>query len=157
MGFQKKSAGWKCEYGVGIQEQSPPFQTLFPFRPTVIHCVILLMTNIDCKIVVFFLIKIVFFAQSMHKACKPSLSHLSPVSHSIHSQLFTSLKINIILIFLAPVSPFFCFSIEKQNLEQTCSHFTFTPTYNIKLLRLPKALNIALCMCPKIRHYDITV
>ena len=86
MGFQKKSAGWKCEYGVGIQEQNPPFQTLFPFRPTVIYCVILLMTNIDCKIVVFFSIKIVFFAQSMHKACKPSLSHLSPVSHSIHSQ-----------------------------------------------------------------------
>ena len=86
MGFQKKSAGWKCEYGVGIQEQNPPFQTLFPFRPTVIYCVILLMTNIDCKIVVFFSIKIVFFAQSMHKACKPSLSHLSPVLHSIHSQ-----------------------------------------------------------------------
>ena len=89
MGFQKKSAGWKINVknnGVGIQGQNPPFQTLFPFRPTVIYCVILLMTNIDCKIVVFFSIKIVFFAQNMHKACKPSLSHLSPVSHSIHSQ-----------------------------------------------------------------------
>ena len=55
-------------------------------------------------------------------------------------------------MFFAPVSLFFCFSIEEQKLEETCSHFTlYTPTgtYNVKLLRLPKALNIALCMCPK--------
>ena len=120
MGFQEKSAGWKCEYGVGIQEQSPPFQTLFPFRLTVIYCVILLMTNIDCKIVVFFSIKIVFFAQSMQAISLTSLPSLAFYSFT----MFTNLKINI-LIFLAPVSPFFCFSIEKQNLEQTCSYFTF--------------------------------
>ena len=88
-GFEKamkKSAGWKCENGVGIQEQNPPFQTLFPLRPTVIYCVILLMTNIDCKIVVlFFLNKNSFLctkhAQSMQLAISltslPSLTFYS--------------------------------------------------------------------------------
>ena len=87
MGFQKKSAGWKCEYGVGIQEQSPPFQTLFPFRPTVIYCVILLMTNIDCKIVVFFsIIKIVFFAQSMQAISLTSLPSLAFYSFTMFTK-----------------------------------------------------------------------
>ena len=151
MGFEKamtKSAWWKCKNGVGIQEQNPPFQTLFPLRLTVIYCVTLLMTNIDCKIVVFFSIKIVFFAQSMHKACKPfSLTSLPSLAFYSFT-MFTNLKINI-LMFFAPVSLFFCVSIEKQKLEQTCSHFTFYALYNVKLLRLPKVLNTELRMCPK--------
>ena len=103
-----------------MQEQNPSFQTLFPLRPTVIHCVILLMTNIDCKIVVFFSIKIVFFAQSMQAISLTSLPSLAFYSFT----MFTNLKINLLMLF-APVSLFFCFSIEKQKLEQTCSHFTF--------------------------------
>ena len=103
-----------------IQEQNPPFQTLFPLRPTVIHCVILLMTNIDCKIVVIFSIKIVFFAQSMQAISLTSLPSLAFYSFT----MFTNLKINLLMLF-APVSLFFCFSIKKQKLEQTCSHFTF--------------------------------
>ena len=35
----EKSAGGKCENGVEIQEQDPPFQTLFPLKPKVIYCV----------------------------------------------------------------------------------------------------------------------
>ena len=59
-------------------------------------------------------------------------------------------------MFFAPVSLFFCFSIEKQN--KLVRILLFTPTYNVKLLRLPKALNIELCMCPKMRHFmDVTV
>ena len=81
---------------MGIQEQNPSFQTLFPLRPTVIHCVILLMTNIDCKIVVFFsIIKIVFFAQSMQAISLTSLPSLAFYSFT----MFTSLKINIINFF----------------------------------------------------------
>ena len=47
-------------------------------------------------------------------------------------------------MFFAPVSLFFCFSIEKEN--KLVRILLFTPTYNIKLLQLPKALNIELCM-----------
>ena len=88
-GFEKamkKSAGWKCENGVGIQEQNPPFQTLFPLRPTVIYCVILLMTNIDCKIVVFFSIKTVFFAQSMQAISLTSIPSLAFYSFTMFTK-----------------------------------------------------------------------
>ena len=88
-GFEKamkKSAGWKCENGVGIQEQNPPFQTLFPLRPTVIYCVILLMTNIDWKIVVFFSIKTVFFAQSMQAISLTSLPSLTFYSFTMFTK-----------------------------------------------------------------------
>ena len=100
-------------------------------------------------------IKIVFFAQSMQAISLTSLPSLAFYSFT----MFTNQKINI-LIFLAPVSLFFCFSIKKQKLEHTCSHFpfyTYIQLYNVKLLQLPKALDIALYMCPKISHYDITV
>ena len=90
-------------------------------------------------------------AQSMQAISLTSLPSLAFYSFT----MFTSLKINI-LSFLAPVSLFFCFSIEKQN--KLVRSLLFTPTYNVKLLWLPEALNIALCMCPKVRHYyDITV
>ena len=137
-----------------MQEQNPSFQTLFPLRPTAIHCVILLMTNIDCKIVVFFsIIKIVFFAQSMQAISLTSLPSLAFYSFT----MFTNLKINLLMLF-APVTLSSSVSAQRsKSWNKLVRILLFTPTYNVKLLRLPQALNIALCMCPKIRHYDITV
>ena len=128
-----------------IQEQNPSFQTLFPLRPTVIHCVILLMTNIDCKIVVFFsIIKIVFFAQSMQAISLTSLPSLAFYSFT----MFTNLKINLLMLF-APICLFFCFSIEKQKLEQTCSHFTFYTYMQCQTFTTAKSLEYRIVLVPK--------
>ena len=126
---------------MGIQEQNPSFQTLFPFRPTVIYCVILLMTNIDCKIVVFFsIIKIVFFAQSMHKACKPSLSHLSPVSHSIHSQCLLSKPKNQFINVFCPCLSLLLFQHREAKAGTNLFAFYF--------LHLHTTLNFYDCLKP---------
>ena len=110
MGFKKttkKSAGENVKMEWKFRSRIPHSRPCFLLSQRLsIVSIVLLMTNIDCKIVVFFSIKIVFFAQSM-QAKRDLIWDLicyfltSLPSLTLYSfTMFTSLqKINILMFF----------------------------------------------------------